>query len=64
MMLDGIKPQYRHAIILFIGALLTFATNKLNVVPADYRPFASATLTIITLVWTPLTKQYGVGSGD
>jgi len=64
MMLDSMKPQYRHALILFIGAMLTFASNKINIIPVDYRPFVSAIITIGSLVWTPLTKQYGVGSDE
>lgn len=63
-MLDKLSPQARHAIILLIGAALTWAANKINVIPTDYRPFASAALGIITLAWTPLTKQYGVGSHE
>lgn len=63
-MLDKLTPQARHAIILLIGAVLTYASNKTNLLPEDARPFATALLTILTLAWTPLTKQYGVGSND
>lgn len=63
-MLDKLSPQARHAVILLIGAVLTYASNKIPVLPVDARPFATAFLTIVTLAWTPLTKQYGVGSDD
>jgi len=63
-MLDKLNPQLRHAVILLIGAALTWASTKVTAIPADVRPFASAVLTILTLAWTPLTRQYGVGSND
>jgi len=64
MMLDRLSPQVRHALILLGGAVLTWAAGKVELIPADVRPFASAALAIITLAWTPLTRQYGVGSND
>ena len=63
-MLDRLSPQVRHAVILFVGAVLTWASSKVTAVPADVRPFASAALAIVTLAWTPLTRQYGVGARD
>lgn len=63
-MLDKVSPQVRHALILFVGAVLTWASSKISVIPTDVQPFASAALAIITLAWTPLTRQYGVGSDD
>lgn len=63
-MLDRLSPQVRHALILLGGAVLTWASAKVDVIPADVRPFASAALAIITLAWTPITRQYGVGSDD
>lgn len=63
-MLDKLSPQVRHAVILLVGAMLTWASSKVNVIPADFRPFASAALAIVTLTWTPLTHQYGVGSDE
>lgn len=63
-MLDKLSPQVRHAVILFGGALLTWASSRITVIPEDVRPFASAVLAIVTLVWTPLTRQYGVGSDE
>ena len=63
-MLDRLSPQVRHAVILLVGAVLTWASSKVPVVPADVRPFASAALAIVTLAWTPLTRQYGVGARD
>ena len=63
-MLDSLSPQLRHAVILFIGAVLTWLSSKLDVIPVDVRPFASAVLAIVTLAWTPITRQYGVGSGE
>jgi len=63
-MLDRLSPQVRHALILLGGAVLTWASSKIAVIPVDVRPFASAALAIITLAWTPITRQYGVGSDD
>lgn len=63
-MLDRLSPQIRHALILLGGAVLTWASSKISVIPVDVRPFASAALAIITLAWTPITRQYGVGSDD
>ena len=63
-MLDSLSPQLRHAVILFGGAVLTWLSSKVNVIPVDVRPFASAVLAIVTLAWTPITRQYGVGSGE
>lgn len=63
-MLDTLSPQVRHALIVLIGAVLTWAASKVDAIGADWRPFASAAVTIATLVWTPLTRQYGVGSSD
>ena len=63
-MLDRLSPQVRHALILFGGAVLTWASAKVDVIPAVVRPFASAALAIVTLAWTPITRQYGFGSND
>lgn len=63
-MLDKLSPQVRHALILLGGAVLTWASSKVMVIPVDVRPFASAILGILTLAWTPLTRQYGVGSDE
>ena len=63
-MLDKLQPQVRHALILLVGAVLTWASSKITLVPADIRPFASAALAILTLTWTPLTRQYGVGCDE
>ena len=63
-MLDRLSPQVRHALILLGGAVLTWASAKVDVISADVRPFASAALAIVTLAWTPITRQYGVGSND
>lgn len=61
-MLDKLSPPVRHAVILLLGATLTWASSKLAVLPVDVRPFVSAFITIATLVVTPLTRQYGVGN--
>lgn len=63
-MLDKVSPQVRHALILLISAGLTWAASKIDAIDSDWRPFASAALTIITLTWTPLTRQYGVGCDE
>jgi hypothetical protein len=63
-MLDKFSPQLRHALILLGGAVLTWASSKVTVIPVDVRPFASTVLAILTLAWTPLTRQYGVGSDE
>lgn len=63
-MLDRLSPQWRHALILLIGAVLTYASQELPNVPADWRPLIGAAVGIGTLIFTPLTRQYGVGSGD
>ena len=63
-MLDKIPAMYRHAIILLLGATLTYVADQVNAVPAPYRPFAAAAVAIATLVVTPLTKQYGTGSAN
>lgn len=60
-MLDKLSPQWRHAIILLVGAVLTYVTELVPQIPADVRPVAAALVAIATLAWTPLTKQYGVG---
>ena len=63
-MLDKIPAVYRHAIILLLGATLTYAADQVNVMPAQWRPFAAAAVAIATLIITPLTKQYGAGSAN
>lgn len=60
-MLDKLSPQWRHAVILFIGAVLTVAADQVDVVPAQWRPLVAAAVAVATLTFTPLTRQYGVG---
>lgn len=61
-MLDKLSPAVRHALILLLGATLTWASSKVPGLPDDVRPFASALVAIGTLIVTPLTRQYGVGN--
>lgn len=61
-MLDRLSPVARHAVILLLGATLTWASSKIPGLPNDVRPFASALVAIGTLIVTPLTRQYGVGN--
>ena len=63
-MLDRLSPQWRHIVILLIGAVLTYAADQVAVLPAQWRPFAAAAVAIVTLAVTPLTRQYGVGVVD
>ena len=61
-MLDRLAPGVRHAVILLLGATLTWASSKVPGLSDDWRPFASAAVAIATLIVTPLTRQYGVGN--
>ena len=64
-MLDKLSPQVRHAIILLIGAALTYGSTQLPNLPTQWQPIVGALVGIVTLAITPLTKQYGVGAtGD
>ena len=61
-MLDRLPAQWRHAAIILIGAVLTYAADQVPLLPEQWRPLAAAAVAIITLAWTPITRQYGVGS--
>lgn len=69
-MLDSLKPLVRHlAIIIFTSVLSAVAlwlqtsqTEILSGVPPLYVPLAASGLTALSLYFTTLTRQYGVGS--
>lgn len=65
-MLDKLPAPVRHSALVLIAALLAWFGES---VPAfDLPPVAAtvlASLVTVALAWvTPLTRQYGVGSGD
>lgn len=61
-MLDRLSPVTRHALILLLGAVLTYASSNIPALPAQWQPLVGAVVTILSLVVTPLTRQYGVGA--
>lgn len=61
LMFDRVPAVYRHALILLLGAVLTYAADNVQIIPAQYRPLVAALVGIGTLIVTPLTRQYGVG---
>ena len=63
-MLDRLSPMWRHFVILLVGAALTYWSQELPNLPANWQPLIGAIVGIGTLIFTPLTRQYGVGSGD
>jgi hypothetical protein len=65
-MLDKLKPVFRHCLILVGMAVLTWAGTEF--VPAlqdqgGAAAAAAAVLSALLLYLTPLTRQYGLGSG-
>ena len=73
-MLDTFTPQLRHAVIVLIGAVasaiaqavLTWAPAGVPEVLAELglAPYAGAAVTVLALILTPLTRQYGAGAPD
>jgi len=63
-MLDRLPAVWRHAVIIILGATLTWASQQVPSIPDAWRPFAAAAVAIATLIVTPLTRQYGVGADD
>jgi hypothetical protein len=70
--LDRMPQSVRDALLLFVGALLSWASIAAAGVTVPGNPlatgvFASAAVSLAgtaTLRWTKFTKQYGSGSED
>lgn len=70
--LDRTPPAVRHAILLFVGSLLTWAAAEAQGLIVSGNPLTDAVISsaaasavgTATLWFTRLTKQYGVGSND
>jgi len=68
--LDRIPAVVLHGLLLFVGSILTWAAVAAQGVAVNGNPVATAVVSAaavslvgsITLWWTNLTKQYGVGS--
>ena len=69
-MLDDLKAQFRHAFIAILpvlaAAAIKWVTDNhdtiLGTVPPAYAGLAGVAITLLLLVLTPLTRQYGVGA--
>lgn len=64
-MLDKLPPAVRHFSLMLIAALLAWGVDtlpRLNIDPI-LASLCGAVLTMVIAYVTPLTRQYGVGSG-
>ncbi|CAB4218149.1 hypothetical protein UFOVP1608_11 [uncultured Caudovirales phage] len=61
-MLDKLPAPVRHCLIACAGILLTYATTAVTTLPAPLPEVAGAVLTMVSLYFTGITKQYGVAS--
>lgn len=70
--LDRLPAPVRHALLLFIGSILTWAGTAITNLQVADNPIltgilvsAGTSLLATAVLWfTKLTKQYGVGAGD
>jgi hypothetical protein len=62
-LLDKVPPAVRHALILLIGAGLSYASAHLPDLHLQqpYPNLLGGALAMLLLIVTPLTSQYGVG---
>lgn len=64
-MLDKVPAPLRHALIVFAGAILTYAAAQAEGKDLGiYTPVIATVLTMAGMYLTKLTKQYGIGSND
>ena len=65
-MLDALSPEARHLALLLLGALLAWGTATVPALGWDplLASLAGAFLTAALAWFTPLTRQYGIGSDE
>jgi endo-beta-N-acetylglucosaminidase D len=71
-LLDRLPAYVRHALLIFIGSMLTWATAAAQGIVVTNNPVFDAALSSAgvsvamtgTLWLTKLTKQYGIGATD
>ena len=64
MMLDKLSAENRHIILILIVVVLTWAAATIPALDLDpiWAPLAGGVVTALLAYFTPLTRQYGVGS--
>ena len=64
MMLDKLHPETRHIVLILIVVALTWAAASIPALNLDplWAPLAGGVVTALLAYFTPLTRQYGVGS--
>jgi hypothetical protein len=64
MMLDKLSAENRHIILILIVVVLTWAAATIPALGLDpiWAPLAGGVITALLAYFTPLTRQYGVGS--
>ena len=65
-MLDAMKPNERHLIFMVMVAVLTFGLTAIPQLVLDplLAGLGGVVITALLAYFTPLTKQYGVGSAS
>ena len=63
-MLDKLNPEARHIVLILIVVSLTWLAASIPALNLDplWAPLAGAAVTALLAYFTPLTRQYGVGS--
>ena len=65
-MLDNLSPIWRHAILILLSAVLSWAASDLvpwlREQPDGWAALAGGVVTVLLAVATPLTRQYGAGA--
>lgn len=63
-MLDNLKPEWRHLIIILVPVLITWITQEVPNwnLPLSISGLIGVLVTSIGLWFTSVTRQYGVGS--
>ena len=65
-MLDSMKPSERHLILMVMVAVLTFGLTAIPQLDLDplLAGLGGVVITALLAYFTPLTKQYGIGSAS
>jgi hypothetical protein len=65
-MLDKLNPEVRHIVLILIVVALTWAAASIPALDLDplWAPLLGGAVTALLAYFTPLTRQYGVGSAS
>jgi hypothetical protein len=64
-MLDRLPPVWRHLLIALVPALLAWAaTDLIPSLPPGAAAVLAPLVSVLVLIVTPLTRQYGAGAPD